>query len=59
MSQVGRLTGQNLLPLSLGGDRMVGKRVDLQLGNRVTGVGYGDAGGGIVHIAELPIVVTA
>jgi len=27
--------------------------VDLQLGNGVTRVGYGDAGGGILHIAEL------
>jgi len=59
MSQLGRLTGQNLLPLSLGGDRTVVNRADLQLGNRVTGVGYGDAGGCIVHIAELPIVLTA
>jgi len=32
---------------------MVGKRVDLQLGNGATGVGYGDAGGGNLHIAEL------
>ena len=33
--------------------RTVGKRADQQLGNGVTGVGYGDVGGGIVHIAEL------
>jgi len=26
---------------------------DRQLGNWVTGVGYGDGGGGILHIAEL------
>ena len=31
----------------------MGKTADLQLGNGVTGVGYGDAGGGILHIAEL------
>jgi len=31
----------------------VGNTADLQLGNGVTGVGYGDAGGGILHIAEL------
>ena len=32
---------------------MVGNRADLQLGNGATGVGYGDASGGILHIAEL------
>jgi hypothetical protein len=32
---------------------MLGNRDDRQLGNRVTGVGYGDSGGGILHIAEL------
>jgi len=47
----GRLTEQNLLPSSLGGDRMLGNTADLQLGSGVTGMGYGDAGGGILHIA--------
>jgi hypothetical protein len=28
-------------------------RTDRQLGNGVTGVGYGDGGGGILHIVEL------
>ena len=32
---------------------MLGNTADLQLGKGVTGVGYGDAGGGILHIAEL------
>jgi len=32
---------------------MVVKRAGLQLGNRMTGLQYGDAGGGILHIAEL------
>jgi len=32
---------------------MVVNRAGLQLGNRVTGMQYGDAGGGILHIAEL------
>ena len=32
---------------------MVGNTADLQLGKGVTGVGYGDAGGGVLHIAEL------
>jgi len=30
-------------------------RADRQLGDGVTGVGYGDGGGGILHIAELLI----
>ena len=30
-------------------------RADGQLGNEVTGVGYGDGVGGILHIAELSI----
>ena len=32
---------------------MVVNRAGLQLGNRVTGLKYGNAGGGILHIAEL------
>ena len=32
---------------------MVGSTADLQLGNRVMGLQYCDAGGGILHIAEL------
>jgi len=32
---------------------MVVNRAGLQLGNRVTGLQYGDAGGGIHYIAEL------
>jgi len=32
---------------------MVVNRAGLQLGNRVIGLQYGDAGGGILHIAEL------
>ena len=35
--------------------RTVVNRADWQLGNRVTGVGYGDGGGGILHIVELSI----
>ena len=51
---MGALTGQNLVPLSLGREiRIVGKRGQLQLGNGVMGVGYGDAGGDILHIAEM------
>ena len=33
--------------------RTVVNRADLQLGNGGKAVGYGDAGGGILHIAEL------
>ena len=53
---VGALTGQNLVPLSLGGGktiRMVRDRTGRQLGNGVIGMGYGEADGGILHIAEL------
>jgi len=32
---------------------MVGNTADLQLGKGVTGVGYGDAGGGGLHTVEL------
>jgi len=32
---------------------MMANRADLQLGNGVTAVGYGDAGGGILHTTEL------
>ena len=47
------LRGQNLVPLKLGGIRTVVNRADRQLGVGVMGVGYGDDGGGILHIAEL------
>ena len=56
MSDVGALTGQNLLPLSLGG---VGNNQNGGEQSRPTAwaggdwVGYGDAGGGVLHIAEL------
>jgi hypothetical protein len=33
--------------------RMMMNRAVLQLGNGVTGVVYDDAGGGILHIAEM------
>jgi hypothetical protein len=36
-----------------GGIRTVLKKANRQLWNGVMGVGYGDGGGGILHIAEL------
>ena len=51
---MGALTGQNLVPLSLGGDNQNGgeecRPTAWERGDRV---GYGDGGGGILHIAEL------
>jgi len=38
--------------------RMVGKKEHSKLRNGVNGVGYCDAGGGIVRIAKLPILLT-
>ena len=54
MSEVGALTGQNLLPLSLGGDNQNGcEQSSLTAWEGGDGVGYGDVGGGVLHIAEL------
>jgi hypothetical protein len=53
---VGALTGQNLVPLRLGGggdNQNGGEQSRPTGGNGVTGVGYGDGGGGILHIKEL------
>jgi len=38
--------------------RILGKKEHSKLQNRVKGVGYCDAGGGIVRIAKLPILLT-
>jgi len=46
----GALTGQNLVPLSLGGDNQNGGE---QSRPTAWERGDGDAGGGIVHIPEL------
>jgi len=57
ISEVGALTGQNLLPLILGGgvgnNQIGGKHSRPTAWAGGDGVGYGDAGGGILHIAEL------
>ena len=51
---MGGFTGQNLVPLSLGGDNQNGGEQSRPTAwEWVTGVGYVDGGGGIVHIAEL------
>jgi len=38
--------------------RMLGKKEHSKLQNGVNGVGYCDAGGGILRIAKLPILLT-
>jgi len=51
---VGALTGQNLVPFSLGRDNQNGgEQTSPTAWAGGVGVGFCDAGGGILHIAEL------
>jgi len=60
ISVVGALTGKNysIEFRRVGTMRMVGKKEHLKLLNGVKGVGYCNAGGGILRIAKLPILLT-